>query len=91
MRPTSIGRCGVRWRPSHSGSGIRDDDVLERMTQEPEEIIEALPAMKRLGHVPFNGAEAPVSWLPRRTPTEAAIEGHVDGLAPVSTRRSSAW
>jgi hypothetical protein len=74
------------WSPVAAESlrlGIRDDDVLERMTQEPEEIIEALPAMKRLGHVPFNGAEAPTFWLPRRTQTETAIQGHVDGLARI--------
>ncbi|HVQ42090.1 MAG TPA: hypothetical protein VMS54_07790 [Vicinamibacterales bacterium] len=74
------------WSPVAAESlrlGILDEDVLKRMTPTPEEIVQTTPAMKRLGHVPFNNADAPLSWPPPPIQTEAAIQGHVDRLTRI--------
>lgn len=74
------------WSPVAADSlrlGIRDDEVLGRMTPSPEEIIDDVPAMKRLGHVPFDDAGVALLLPPRRARAEVAIQGYVDRLVRI--------
>ena len=74
------------WSPVAAESlllGIRDDDVLARMTPSPEEIVEATPVLKRLRHVPFDDAGAALFQPPRNAGTEAAMQGHADRLVRI--------
>jgi len=73
------------WSPVAAESlrlGIRDDEVLNRMSPEVGEIVDTIPAMKRLGHVPFDRAGVAL-FPPPGAPTDAAIQGHVDRLVRI--------
>jgi hypothetical protein len=73
------------WSPVAAESlrlGIRDDEVLNHMSPTPEEIVETIPAMKRLGHVPFDLAGVAL-FPPPGAPADAAIQGHVDRLVRI--------
>ena len=74
------------WSPVAAESlrlGIRDDEVLGRMTPSPEEIIETTPALKRLRHVPFDDEGAALLQPPGITRPATAIQGHLDGLVRI--------